>query len=497
MGQVLRNSLILSGSLWGTLLSTLGLAINYESSVFLSWESVPGATAYIAQVRDKTRVVVEVKVKETQLTFDNVKPGKYSFRIRSIDLSGRISRWSQPSPIIVKPGPPLPQHDRKEVQIRGDQAFKKLRWEEISGIDSYRIRVMKNGKIVFEKDVNGNSVKIPLKGPGDYQYLLAARASAVLGEFGEPQEFKVRSKSAPSKIRLISPKNMAILKKSDVRIRWKPDSEATRYKVQLYKKMPKPQKAKKLRDVWVESTEISEELTAGEYVVRVVGADSLGIGNKGGVSRFRVQTQKRSASRFQLNPGFGVTLLEYRETTATLYSSVSLTAKVSVRYKISSRWSLGANTYFTAASLSRDKLGRVLRFLGVNGRVGYRLPFVPSPWSLSIMVGVYYTTTFTSDNSIGFKNMFGPQFFPVLVRSFKNKNRVYVYFKFSPIITDQQGLTPPTFKSRELAFGGGYRFQAENFPLTVSVDLAHLSVNFLDALKIDSRSLTMGIGITF
>lgn len=131
--------------------------------------------------------------------------------------------------------------------------------------------------------------------------------------------------------------------------------------------------------------------------------------------------------------GLGVTSINYTQTSLPSLSEVALTPKVSYQVPLKNGWDFGANTYMTAAPLSTNQSNMTAYFLGINARFGYKLPFIRSPWTLSVAGGGYFTTMFTSGSSFGFRNMLGPQVFPVLRLSVSKLNSLATYFKYSPV----------------------------------------------------------------
>ena len=195
--------------------------------------------------------------------------------------------------------------------------------------------------------------------------------------------------------------------------------------------------------------------------------------------------------------GLSASLISYQETEVDDYSENALTAKLSYSYLlIPPAWDLAASCYFTLLPL-RSSNGIIARFLGLNFRVGYILPFIKSPWQMHVLAGMYYTTMFVTTNSFGFRNLAGPQFFPVITRAFKNGSSMTGYFKFSPI---SSGFAIRSFSNRELAFGLSYALALPNkHPLSFSLDVAnvHFKLDRYLGITYDSSSISFGAGYGF
>jgi hypothetical protein len=189
----------------------------------------------------------------------------------------------------------------------------------------------------------------------------------------------------------------------------------------------------------------------------------------------------------------GYTSISYQETNIISLSQTALTAKGSFQTKISSNWSIALGSYFNALALTTDSGQNTLQFLGVNGRIGYSLPWVPQPWKVSLMGGMYYMTSFAKpSNQFGFNNMMGPQIYPQIQYQFANRDSFYIYGKYSPI---SRGGFDFTFASTEIAAGGGYNYATSNGQaISFSIDYAQVNLDFLNILQVKSDSLTMSVG---
>ncbi|HRK01991.1 MAG TPA: hypothetical protein PLH57_04950 [Oligoflexia bacterium] len=196
--------------------------------------------------------------------------------------------------------------------------------------------------------------------------------------------------------------------------------------------------------------------------------------------------------RFYTTPSIGISSIQYKETGVSNYSAIALTGKISTRYPIRARWDVGGSMYFTLMPLTQNPSTNSARFLGVNGRIGYAPPGIKRPWRLSLLTGFYYTRMFVSNNAFGFKDMVGPQLFPVLHRSFKNGDSGMIYGKYSPVTNN---LSVLSLSNRELATGITYAYLMKNKrALAISLDIALLAID-IDRVKTATSSITLGVGI--
>lgn len=193
------------------------------------------------------------------------------------------------------------------------------------------------------------------------------------------------------------------------------------------------------------------------------------------------------------NIGLGLTTISYTQTSFAGINEVALTPKILYQEPLSDNWDIGGSVFMTAATLSTSQSGVSASFLGVNARIGYRLPFIPSPFSLSIATGLYYTTMFTSGETFGFQNMIGPQVFPVLRLDLSHGNSMGAYFKYSPV-------TSPSsvgFASHEFATGLAYtHLLPGGHSVSVTFDYSYLQVNVAGA-SATSTNVTIGASYGF
>jgi hypothetical protein len=159
------------------------------------------------------------------------------------------------------------------------------------------------------------------------------------------------------------------------------------------------------------------------------------------------------------------------------FSEDAVTIKAEYRFLLfPPYWDLSVGSFFTASPLSTNQSGVDARFLGVNLRLGYRLPFIHEPWEFHIFGGAYYTTMFVTNNAFGYRNELGPQLFPTLRRFFKNGDGISVYFKYSPVTS---GFSALTSSNREIAVGGSWLLRLRNQHLvSFSLDYSNVSLDF-------------------
>lgn len=209
--------------------------------------------------------------------------------------------------------------------------------------------------------------------------------------------------------------------------------------------------------------------------------------------KVKAEAPSPTTKRYVFSPGIGLTLLGYRQTDVPDVDQIAITGKASAVYILNSSWDVGLSGYMTLASITgTTSVKETARFLGVNARAGYTLPFVKQPWKIAVLAGWYYTTMFVEGNQFGFRNMAGPQLFPTLRYAFPNGASGWLYGKYSPV---SEGIAL-SFSNRELAFGGGYAFKASSGrSFSMTLDIAELGLQ-VDEKVITSNSFSVGVGLS-
>ena len=235
------------------------------------------------------------------------------------------------------------------------------------------------------------------------------------------------------------------------------------------------------------------ELTAigprGEIEREVIGIAS---------KKLSEEARREYFKRVAASAGLGFTFVDYQDNQSENFTETAITLNARILYFLVPRkWDIGASGYFTILPLSSTSAAsRSPRFFGLNARVGYVLPFVHSPWRLSLLVGIYYATMLSADTPsiYGFRNVSGPQVYPLLTRIFSLRHSAYVYGKYSPI---NNGISKflSIGSNSEIAAGGGYVWRFESGgALTASLDFSMLSLKIGSAV---AKVSTFSIGASY
>jgi hypothetical protein len=161
--------------------------------------------------------------------------------------------------------------------------------------------------------------------------------------------------------------------------------------------------------------------------------------------------------------GVGIDLVHISEDLLPDISETAIQLRLGYQHPLGGRWDFAADGFYDVALLANNETTTPTtalpvptslngHFFGLNGRVGYALPLRNTRWSLGIAGGIYYVTMVTPGTSFGFRNLGGPQLFPIVRRQLGSRDSVSLSFKYSPVMWG----TTPSFANHEFAVGGGW-----------------------------------------
>lgn len=193
--------------------------------------------------------------------------------------------------------------------------------------------------------------------------------------------------------------------------------------------------------------------------------------------------------------GLSFTSTSLTQTNIPDFSQSSITGRLGVTWLLlPPSWDLSLSAYGTALVLSANR-DYSARFIGINARVRYALPFLREPFRLSIMVGGYFANLFVSPSpDFGYKNATGPQIFPTFRYTVKPGQNLVIYGKFSPVLN---GLGFLDFTSRELATGISYSLAFHpDLSVGAGFDFSNMSLE-IDQTAINVTTWSIGLGINY
>lgn len=197
----------------------------------------------------------------------------------------------------------------------------------------------------------------------------------------------------------------------------------------------------------------------------------------------------KSSKNWAITPGIGVTLITYEQPTVSL-SELLLTVKLLGSYSLTEKWSIAGSGFYNILPLQSTSVTQKIQFIGSNVRVGYKITFPSTDFKVFLMAGWYYNTSISTPSNFGYKDMYGPQIFPVFQKAVFGQP-LSIYFKYSPIMNGSSFLG---LSSAEMATGLSYEIYRG---IGVTLDLAHFTLLLTSGGMAQSNSYTLGTAYVF
>lgn len=181
---------------------------------------------------------------------------------------------------------------------------------------------------------------------------------------------------------------------------------------------------------------------------------------------------ENQSKRWGISVGISGTYISYSETNRPTLTEGGITPKVTAVFRvIPGVLDIGANSFFTLIPFAHQPTRlNPARFLGINGRVGYRLPINFANISWSVSLGYYFWTMIVPSNQYGMQYLSGPQLFLTGFVPFARGMGAFWYLKYA-VIADRFMVSFVT--NREFAVGGGFQFSNKwKKAWSVTTDLA-------------------------
>jgi hypothetical protein len=176
--------------------------------------------------------------------------------------------------------------------------------------------------------------------------------------------------------------------------------------------------------------------------------------------------------RWDLAAGMALTYISYYEKGFNLHmKEMGLTGKVSAYYRIIPKTLNADFTVFrTLTAFGTTPSGtNSATFMGINGRLGYRLPIELGATEWFFLAGWYMWNMYVTDDAYGVNPLSGPQLFIQMFHSQRGEIPYYMYGKFATI-SDSTNFFQVS--NNELAIGGGFGLTTDVRPFMATLDIA-------------------------
>jgi hypothetical protein len=211
------------------------------------------------------------------------------------------------------------------------------------------------------------------------------------------------------------------------------------------------------------------------FNMRIVDADTKSYFGQYRIRAADIKDEKAAKSLFRFNFGAGITSLSYRQQRIEPFSQLALTIKGGAVYPIwKNQLDAGFSGFYNVIGFgSSSPRGYKMRYMGLNGRLGYSVIKAPSKLKMNINVGIYYNTSYSD---IGFGNMMGPQLYPEISYHFDNGHSLHAYGKLSPAFSNDYSIS--FNDNREIAAGVHYAFPLNAVNrLSIGIDISQLKLS--------------------
>ncbi|MCO4860998.1 FecR domain-containing protein [Cupriavidus sp. WGlv3] len=169
-------------------------AVRYADAVSFEWATVPAAASYELALATDAAFTRDAAVHGAAASpaARALAPGRWWWRVRSVDAAGLPGPWSDAVPFRVEPKPPVPT-------LQDDGGALHIGWPDGGGGPGYRVQLAAEAgfaTLLADEHTATNAIDLPRPAPGVY-FIRVARAAP--GVAPDPAAF-----SAPQRIEVIA-----------------------------------------------------------------------------------------------------------------------------------------------------------------------------------------------------------------------------------------------------------------------------------------------------
>lgn len=147
--------------------------------------------------------------------------------------------------------------------------------------------------------------------------------------------------------------------------------------------------------------------------------------------------------------------------------------------------------FYTFLALNSSVSGVSMATFEMDANLKYQLSFLDHPWSLFVFGGGYYRTTWVTDNSFGYQNMYGPQLGTEVLYLLKSGDALGAIFKYGATFPSGIAIS---FVNREESLAGEWVHLVPNWGrFTASLAVSTVSLEFSNVLLMSSFATTLSL----
>lgn len=250
--------------------NTGNVVIRDKDAINLNWEILAGAEKYEVEVRneDNGQLVETQKVLVPSLLAQNLREGKYSWRLRAANIYDNWGPWSEYfSFTVAGPVPPTFISPMAGAAIV-DTDSPTFTWKPVAAATGYEIEISSSRDfipVLQSKELTGISYTSSALPQGQYYVRIRSKNSLQFwGEWNPLSAFILRGPDAPL---LVSPTdNASVGTLVDVTFSWSPSEGAKGYVFQLSKSSTFTMN---VVETEITTTALTRQLSIGRYYWRV------------------------------------------------------------------------------------------------------------------------------------------------------------------------------------------------------------------------------------
>jgi hypothetical protein len=201
--------------------------------------------------------------------------------------------------------------------------------------------------------------------------------------------------------------------------------------------------------------------------------------------------------RSTLGVALGPASINFQQTDVPTYTQTAISVTAFYTRPLSIRMDGNLTVFGTALPLSSSRNDVKVRIFGLNARLGYNPLRLKHPWYLSLMGGVYYNTMMTTPSVFGYRNVAGPQLYPLIRYRMNNRSSISTFLKFSPV--SRKGFDFLGLSSYEASTGVTYGTPLGGTTgMVIAANYSHLKLALPElGASLTLKTISFSVGITY